>query len=322
MSEVTPWAPAEFSTAGLPEHRRLALWEDHNADALIGLRCRTITGRALDASEINGRLGRLHLARVRGSAHVVERDQELIRRRPTDSVGLFFSLAGEAFFYHDDGVRTVRPGQLLMCDADRPFLRGFSRGLEELVVRIPRGLFRETSGIDAPREPVLRDFAPGADPVAEVLARRIGAAVRTDDPRPVDEATVLDLVAALGPTGRGAAAATHRAVAQSYVERHLADPGLSAPQVAAAAGISVRHLSRVFAAAGTSFPRFVLDHRLEAAHRLLRGPAGTALTVAEIAGRCGFRGTAHFAREFTARFGERPSQVRRRAAAARTVCSG
>ncbi|MEU6699937.1 hypothetical protein [Pseudonocardia sp. NPDC046786] len=70
-----------------------------------------------------------------------------------------------------------------MCDADRPFLRG---------------------------------FALGADPVAEVLA-----------------------------------AATHRALSQSYVERHLTDPGLSAPQVAAAAGISVRHLSRVFAAAGT-----------------------------------------------------------------------
>ena len=35
MSEVTPWAPAEFSTAGLPEHRRLALDAMSRAGALV-----------------------------------------------------------------------------------------------------------------------------------------------------------------------------------------------------------------------------------------------------------------------------------------------
>src|SRR3954447_25615570 len=113
--------PVGFSTVGLPEEQRVELWESHNADTLIGLRCRTLTATALEATEINVELDRVHLARVRGSSHVVERDLTMIRERPAEAVALFFSLVGEAFFYHDDGVRTVQPGQMLMCDTDRPF---------------------------------------------------------------------------------------------------------------------------------------------------------------------------------------------------------
>src|SRR5580698_3496838 len=64
----------------------------------------------LDATELNLQLEQLHLARVRGNAHVVERSPELIRRHPADAIAVYLTLVGEAFFYHDDGVRTVRPG--------------------------------------------------------------------------------------------------------------------------------------------------------------------------------------------------------------------
>src|SRR4051794_21569178 len=93
--------PVAFSTVGLPEAQRVELWESHNADALIGLRCHTLTAAALEATEINLQLDRVHLARVRGNSHVVERDLTMIRERPAESVALFFSLVGEAFFYHD-----------------------------------------------------------------------------------------------------------------------------------------------------------------------------------------------------------------------------
>src|SRR6185503_2793752 len=103
MRRITPVGPVAFSTAGLPEARRVELWEDHNAATLIGLRCRTLTGDGLEATEINVQLERVHLARVRGNPHAVERDHTLIRRRPADAVALFFSLAGQAFFYDEDG---------------------------------------------------------------------------------------------------------------------------------------------------------------------------------------------------------------------------
>ena len=45
--------PVAFSTSGVPHEQRIELWENHNEDALIGLRCRTLTAAVLDATEIN-----------------------------------------------------------------------------------------------------------------------------------------------------------------------------------------------------------------------------------------------------------------------------
>ena len=316
---MTPAVPVAFSTAGLPERQRVELWESHNAEELIGLRCRTLTAAVLDATEINVQLERVHLARVQGNPHVVERDHSLIRRRPADSVALFFSLAGEAFFYHEDGVRTVQPGEMLMCDADRPFMRGFSHGLEELVLKVPREVFADVAGIDHVARPMVVRFAAGANSFAHALAREVGAATRAGDPRPVDEDALLELVAALAGTDRDDLSAAHRAAAQTYIDQNLFDPALAAPQVAAAVGISTRHLSRVFAEAGTTVPKYVLARRLDAARHLLERPSATSMTIAGVAHHCGFTSAAHFSNAFSSRFGERASGVRRRALASRAI---
>src|ERR1017187_3499073 len=72
--------PRIFSTAGLPDVRRIELWERHNAAALIGLSCHTAASDSLEATELNVQLGQVHLARVVGSSHVVERTAGLGRR--------------------------------------------------------------------------------------------------------------------------------------------------------------------------------------------------------------------------------------------------
>lgn len=324
MTQLTAEAPrpVEFSTVGLPDQRRIELWEGHNAEALIGLRCRTIDATVLEATEINLQLDQVHLARVRGTSHVVERDAEVIRHRPADAIALYFSLVGEAFFYHRDGVRVVRPGQLLMCDADRPFLRGFSNGLEELVVKVPREVFAAVTGTGSLSEPVVVDFGSGGSAYAGALARQVGRAARAVDPVAVDERTVLELVAALATGGCGQLSPAHLAAARAFIGYHLADPGLSAPQVAAGIGISTRHLSRVLAEAGTTLPKYVLERRLAAARAMLRKPGSSATTIAEVAHACGFVSADHFSRAFAARFGERATDVRRRAVAERAVADG
>ena len=325
MTHLTAEAPrpVEFSTVGLPDQRRIELWEDHNAEALIGLRCRTLDASVFEATEINVRLDRVQLARVSGTSHVVERDAEVIRRRPADAIALYFSLVGEAFFYHQDGVRVVRPGQLLICDADRSFLRGFSHGLEELVVKVPREVFADVTGMQRLSEPVVVDFGNGASAYASAyagaLARQVGRAARAVDPVAADEHTVLELVSALTTGGRDRLSMAHLAAARAFIECHLADTGLSAPQVAAGIGISARHLSRVFAEDGSTLPKYVIRRRLGAAHAMLRNPGAVSMTIAEVAHACGFVSADHFSRAFGARFGERATDVRRRAVAERAV---
>src|SRR5215472_8835816 len=300
--------PTVFSTVGLPSARRVELWETHNANALIGLDVRA--SAPLEATELNVQLARVHLARVTGSAHAVRRTANVIERSPADAIAVYRTLRGTASFTSADGTRSLRPGNALICDADLPFDREFARGLEELVIKVPRPAFARTTGAASLRGPVVATFggAAGANPYAHALARAAARATRPEGRLPADEGTVLDLIAMLA-CGRDTARATaHRAAARSYIEEHLTDPKLGAEQVAAAIGISERQLSRVFAADGTSVPRHILTRRLQLAYSILSNGRGS---VADVAARCGFTSVTYFSHAFRTHFGERASDVRR-----------
>jgi AraC-like DNA-binding protein len=315
-----------FSTAGLPVARRIELWEGHNAAALIGLSCHSAI--PLEATEVNVPLGQVQLARVTGSPHVVERSAAFIRRDPAGAVAVYATLRGQAWFRDQDRTTELRPGQLLICDADRPFARGFARGLEELAIKVPGDKLPAPLRSALNSGPVITAFTAGRDPYARALARLADRATRAEHPvapgfSEADEGAVIDLVAVLtagygaGPrAGRGAdRAAALRAAAYGFIEDHLADPGLGAAQIAAAIGVSERHLSRVLAAGGTTVPRLVRSRRLELAYAMLAGtrPAGPsrAPSVAEVAARCGFTSATYFSHAFRERFGLRAGEVRR-----------
>ncbi|HEV2537588.1 MAG TPA: AraC family transcriptional regulator, partial [Streptosporangiaceae bacterium] len=245
---------------------------------------------------------------------------------PAGAVAVYATLRGEAWFRDEDGTRELRPGQLLICDADRPFARGFARGLEELAIKVPQETLPGPLRSALINGPVVTAFAPGRDPYARALARLADRATRAEHPVAADEGAVIDLVAVLtaghgADRGAGRTAAL-RAAAYGFIEDHLADPGLGAAQIAAAIGVSERHLSRVLAAGGTTVPRLVRSRRLELAYALLAGnglagpgPAGPSLapSVAEVAARCGFTSVTYFSHAFRERFGLRAGEVRRAA---------
>jgi AraC-like DNA-binding protein len=309
-------APKVFSTVGLPAARRVELWETHNATALIALDVNTT--ESLDATEINVQLPRIHLARVAGSAHVVNRSAAVIKRSPANSVAVYLTLRGDAWFEDEEGSRALRPGNVLISEADRPFARGFRRGLEELVVKADHAALPQVAWLSKPVIASFGNDGPG-NQYARALARAAARATRPGCHPPADEGAVLDLIAVLAG-GRAVAPATaHRAAARSHIEEHLTSPDLGAEQVAAAIGISERQLSRVFAADGTTVPRYILSRRLHLAYAILSGaPAARrddTETVADIAVRCGFTSVTYFSHAFLARFGQRASDIRREAQA-------
>jgi AraC-like DNA-binding protein len=321
-------ARSVFSTAGLPAARRVERWESHNATALIGLDVHA--DGPLEATEVNVQLPEVRLARVRGSAHSVERTRGVIDRSPADSVAVYLTLRGEAWFTGTDGTRELRPGDAIACATDRPFTRGFTRGLEELVVTVPCAALRARAGVPLAGKPTITSFrakgaagAPSRAALAQTrqyaraLARLTGRATGPTATPPPDEGTVVDLVALLTAGGSAAPATAHRAAARCYIEEHLTDPALGAEQIAAAIGISERQLSRVFAADDTSVPRYVLARRLRLARSLLvpdkpaLGEPVPGETVADVAARCGFSSAAYFSHAFRQHFGVRASELRR-----------
>ncbi|WP_106186787.1 GlxA family transcriptional regulator [Umezawaea tangerina] len=92
-----------------------------------------------------------------------------------------------------------------------------------------------------------------------------------------------------------------------HVVAHL-DADLGTAGLAASAGVSERHLSRLFAEhVGRTPARFVRDARLEAASRLL---VATREPLTDVARQCGFASAEALRQAFTPRFGLPPSRFR------------
>ncbi|WP_020612176.1 helix-turn-helix domain-containing protein [Sediminispirochaeta bajacaliforniensis] len=99
----------------------------------------------------------------------------------------------------------------------------------------------------------------------------------------------------------------------SYVDQHLADPGLTPQQIADGCNISLRHLHRIFSTTNTSVSQWITKRRLEQCWQDLAKTGQIAQTVTDIAFRWGFNDVSHFNRAFKRTFQITPSQHRKTA---------
>src|SRR3546814_2505933 len=76
---------------------------------------------------------------------------------------MFFALGGTAFAYHADGAEAIRAGQMLVLDADRPFIRGFSDNYDEVYLKIPRSVFLRECGAETLAHPRVIAFGKRQD---------------------------------------------------------------------------------------------------------------------------------------------------------------
>jgi len=96
------------------------------------------------------------------------------------------------------------------------------------------------------------------------------------------------------------------------IRDRCSDPSLTPASVADEHGISKRYLHYLFAQKSMTFRGELMRMRLDAAQRLLSDKRYSALTVAEVAARCGFLEPSHFTRRFRKAYGAGPSEFRSR----------
>lgn len=88
------------------------------------------------------------------------------------------------------------------------------------------------------------------------------------------------------------------------------DPALTPTSVADEHGISKRYLHYLFAQKSITFRSELIRTRLDAAHRMLSDKRFAALTIGEVAARCGFMEPSHFTRRFRKAYGAGPTEFR------------
>jgi AraC-like DNA-binding protein len=124
------------------------------------------------------------------------------------------------------------------------------------------------------------------------------------------------LVLALGPTPEARHLAERRGLRAAHlsaIKKEIGDGAggkISIETLAAAHRLSPRHVQRLFEEDGTSFTHFVREQRLLRAHRMLLSPRFQHLRITDIAFEVGFGDLSWFNRQFRARFGASPGEVR------------
>ncbi|WP_244970418.1 AraC family transcriptional regulator [Novosphingobium aerophilum] len=99
---------------------------------------------------------------------------------------------------------------------------------------------------------------------------------------------------------------------EDYIRHHAADP-ITLDEMIAVSGVSARSLHTGFRRfRGTTPMAYLKNCRLALARQQLQAGAELGLTVTEVALACGFSHLSKFARDYTERFGERPSATLKR----------
>jgi AraC-like DNA-binding protein len=312
-----------FSTDDLPPRDRVTFWCDYFAKQAHSFTPREIPDLGAFRAEASGSVAReFALLDIKSGLERVQRTSADVAKDRS-----------EAFFvrrFHQPAIWRVAPGSIPVELSYEPgdFCVSSSEWRFDAESKGPAS-FDILVIPQAALSPLLaggrlaRPFRlPGASPIGSLLDAAMDAAKAQAPllPDELGEAVLRNLCGlvtlACGASDEGTESArdslrsAQLAAVKRHVDLHLADPSLSPASVAAAVGISVRQLHRLFEPSRSTFSRHVLRQRLLRCRDTISGATGTGRSVVDIAFGWGFNSMATFYRAFANEFGSPPALLR------------
>lgn len=302
-----------FSTRGLPVAQRRARWEEH-VQAFSGP-CSIEFPAVFEGHLKVGQLAGFACARLRQNARSVHRSLHDLRLTDPNYYYLTLQLSGTTVSTQEDAQCTLRPGDLTLLDSRLPCAQSFEDCCEQLTVHLPRAAVDQWVPRGQLRVGTALRGAPAV--VLHSLLRPVFEEEQAfnDLQNTVIADALVKLVAASWNPAHAApplapAGTPLLGEIQTYMASNLSALDLSPQAVAAVHGVSVRHVHRLFNAAGTSFGEWLRNCRLARCAADLRDRAHSQRSITDIAFAWGFNESAHFSRAFKAAYGHSPRQYR------------
>ena len=261
----------------------------------------------------------LTLSRLRSTQLGYSRNQSQISADREACYLVTVPRLSEVHFEQDGQELHCRPGGFIFERGDAPYRFHYANDNDLWVFKLPeralhgqlRGIERYTRLCFDARRALGRIFV---DQLAMCAARfdECDEAVR----RMLLEQALVTLLLALRDDERvlgsesSNLAAMHLQRIEHCIEAQLANPGLTPLLIAAACGLSVRYLHKLFKHTPYSFCEWIRLRRLETVNRSLHDP-NCKLSIGELAMRWGFSDQTQFTRSFRQHFGYTASEVRR-----------
>ncbi|WP_405939363.1 helix-turn-helix domain-containing protein [Streptomyces sp. NBC_00726] len=266
-------------------------------------------------------VGALRVCTARSSAVTLRRTEQLVRKDEEPSLFISLQVTGTSMAAQNGRQCVIGPGEFAVFRSDATYTMLFDEGVDHHFLRLPLSVLGLPDRLI--RDTTTLTFGAG-DPLARLAYTYFSELARSDELHRSDQAAAVlppsvELLRAVLVSRHGAIAPAKEPMEATlglrithYIREHLAEPDLSAARIAAAHGISVRHLYTVLSRAGIALGDWIRARRLEACKRELAGPAGRARTVAAVARSWGFVNAAHFSKVFKDAYGMSPRAWRDR----------
>ncbi|ANS69732.1 regulatory protein [Streptomyces lincolnensis] len=262
-----------------------------------------------------GSVGPIRICSAWATAVTLRRTERLAREDEEPAVTLGVQMTGSSMVVQNGRECLLRAGEFAVYESVAPYTHVFEEEVDYRFIRFPRAAL-------ALPDRLLRDITAvrlGPDnPVARLAFTYFSQLAVSDELHQGVHADAVvgpsvELLRAVLTSQHGSAdlakeplEATLTLRITQYVRRHLADPDLSAARIAAAHGISVRHLYAVLSRSGISLGAWIRARRLAECRRVLAGPNGRLRTIAAIGRSWGFVDATHFSKVFKQAYGISP----------------
>jgi AraC family transcriptional activator of tynA and feaB len=226
-------------------------------------------------------------------------------------------LAGVRRYCQDGKLAILKRGDTTLIDSGRPWSSDCQGDCARLYLRVPRPLMENLLRLST--LPIARRIS-GASGLGNVLFGlstslfRQAEELTSEEGASAIEAYFKVLSACVSDAQDVGAYGGRSEVVFSrivrHIEDHLPETDLGPHSIAAAMGISVRHVHRVFSRRGSSVADWIRAQRLSHCRSDLLDLRQRQKSITEIAFSWGFNDSAHFSRSFKQQFGECPRVFR------------
>src|SRR5574340_898701 len=274
-------------------------------------------GRHFDGQWGGRRFGSLHVSTILAGVHTVVRSPAMIRSDSATDYLVCLVTDGRVEVRQGGRGTTLEQGSFALLDCSAPFVFESGSQFRQVVVQAPRDLLVARLPGRMLEQGTARAIS-GSSGAGKLVSRFLLDVASVDDDLALGPAvsfasSALDmLVTALAegvvPTSTTELShARDLTTVQRIIEQRLHDAELTLSDIAGEAGMSVRHVQKVFSEAGFTPHAWLYRARLDRARQYL---LTTEFTVAEVSEAVGFRDVSHFSRTFRTAFGVSPGRYR------------
>lgn len=326
LKRPTPAAVAQPAEPGAPlmttddvsARDRAPYWADWIQRQFHGLQSDLYGDTEMEGRMTTARAGDVVLTRLEANRHRVMRSARAARADPVGYLKIVAPFEGCAGVEQQGREAWVTPGEWSIYDTTDTYAVNNPTRVEHLIVMVPKAHLAERGlKIDA----LMARRLGGHGGISRVTLETMRSAWRELPGMSEEAASSLGGVitqcvhlSLLELAGRGNAAVQRETLKErirQHVMRHLGDPALSVDAIAAALGVSRRHLYNAFVDEPDGVAGYVLARRVDACRATFEDDRLAHKSITEIAMAHGFSNMAHFSRVFRARVGLSPSELRR-----------